>query len=192
MNHHHWLQCNLPNGKYLRNHYHNSLTKRETDSLCWLFLITCYVVDHYHWSKQNFKGLQFNRNHGSRTKVTRAKCAHVLRDLLHMLLIEAVVPDFLGSGRPRLYLRNMTNLKVSIIQTEEYTVHVCVLAMRLASLWMQYATSARGLDDDVAKNIAASIQHLSYYAVFEMTMGCTTLHPRSDRKTWKVHKDKDR
>ena len=39
------------------------------------------------------------------------------------------------------------------------TVHVCVLAMRLARTWMQYATSARGRDDDVAKKIAATIPH---------------------------------
>lgn len=36
------------------------------------------------------------------------------------------------------------------------TVHVCVLAMRLARTWMQYATSARGRDDDVAKKMAAT------------------------------------
>ena len=31
--------------------------------------------------------------------------------------------------------------------------------MRFANLWMQYATSARGLDEDVAKKIAARVQH---------------------------------
>ena len=39
------------------------------------------------------------------------------------------------------------------------TVHVCVLAMRLARTWMQYVTSARGRDDDVAKKMAATTPH---------------------------------
>ena len=43
---------------------------------------------------------------------------------------------------------------------QEITVQLWVLAIRLASALMQYATSARGLDADVAKKIPAQTNNI--------------------------------
>lgn len=59
------------------------------------------------------------------------------------------------------------------------TVHVCVLAMRLARTWMQYATSARGRDDDVAKKMAATTPHTHTHKISHTIRSLREIHSLS-------------